>query len=150
LPDLNREPYGFLVQWLFIGDAVFGQGFHKDAHSAAEVLCELYGFAEKLGANDLMDDTMTALYTAHYNDPQHLPFHYTTSYEFTKPGSKLRDFQARRFVWELVNLQKQRQEFIERERFLLDTILRGVTMPSDGFEMYKGIAEQNPELMTDL
>lgn len=100
LPDLEPDVFGLLIKWLF---------FAELENEKAYGLISLYGFAESLGEDSLMDDVMTALYSKYFraqNVP--LPPLYKHTYNHTKPGSKLRDFQVRRFAWELTGLEKRR------------------------------------------
>jgi hypothetical protein len=136
LPDLEPDVFGLLIKWLFLAG-------NELEYEATFDLLELYGFAEALGENALMNDVMTAMYAIYYRYADVISPLYIHSYRHTKPGSKLRDFLVHLFAWELVNLEREQ----------LHSMVGDGGEPelgSNGWELYMETAERIDDLRNDL
>ncbi|KAF4624291.1 hypothetical protein G7Y89_g13882 [Cudoniella acicularis] len=108
LPDIEPAVFDILTHWLYgNGTLTLPAQSSEDFERLDKDLgnhIRLYGFAEQLGEKILMNALMTEIFYIFRENPQAI-FNFRLAYQVTSPGSKLREFVARNFVWALVNDQ---------------------------------------------
>ncbi|KAE8449972.1 hypothetical protein EG329_007111 [Mollisiaceae sp. DMI_Dod_QoI] len=105
LPDDDPDVFDLFLDWLYRGDLhPADMSKQPPASSPVPKLIELYGFAEKICMNDLIDYTMTSIITRSRHDKV-MPrlSSIKLAYQVTSPGSPLRSWISRCYLYSLLN-----------------------------------------------